>query len=58
MKLWTLNETEDDYMTMQKNYQDATVIIEDQKKEMQMMFRDNEDVKNRNSQLEDEIKDT
>ena len=34
MKLGTLNEAEDDYMAMQKNYQEATGILEDQKKEM------------------------
>lgn len=58
MKLGTLNEAEDDYMVIQKNYQEATMIIDDQKKEIQQMFRENEEVKIRNSQLEEEVKDS
>ncbi len=56
-KLITLDETQEDFQALQKNYGEAVQIIDDQKRELQALVRDNEDYRNRNGQLEDEVKD-
>ena len=42
---------------LQKNYGEAVQIIDDQKKELQMLVRETEELRNRNSSVEDELKD-
>lgn len=56
-KLAALSETEDDFSALQKNYNEAVGIIEDQKKELQQALREIEDQRTRNGQLEEEVKD-
>ena len=56
-KLGTLHETEDDFSALQKNYNEAIGIIEDQKRELQNTMREIDDLRTRNGQLEEEVKD-
>lgn len=42
---------------LQKNYGEAVQIIDDQKKELHMLVRETEELRNRNSSVEDELKD-
>ena len=42
---------------LQKNYGEAVQIIDDQKKELHMLVRKTEELRNRNSSVEDELKD-
>ncbi len=46
-KLAALSETEDDFTALQKNYNEAVGIIEDQKKELQQALREIEDQRTR-----------
>ena len=52
-----MHETEDDFSALQKNYNEAVGIIEDQKRELQGALREIDDLRTRNGQLEDEVKD-
>eukprot|EP00347_Sterkiella_histriomuscorum_P008368 403345367 len=56
-KLGTLHETEDDFSALQKNYNEAVGIIEDQKRELQSALHQIDDLRVRNGTLEDEVKD-
>ena len=42
---------------LQKNYEEAIQIIDDQKRELQQFFREQEDMRLRNNSLEEELKD-
>ena len=42
---------------LQKNYGEAVQIIDDQKKELHMLVRETEELRNSNSSVEDELKD-
>ena len=42
---------------LQKNYGEAVQIIDDQKKELHMLVRETEELRNSNSSVEEELKD-
>ena len=46
-----------DFQSLQKSYKEAIQIIEDQKRELQSIVADHEDLKSRNGQVEDELGD-
>lgn len=56
-RLIDLDETQEDFQSLQKSYNEAIQIIEDQKRELQSIVADHEDLKSRNGQVEDELGD-
>lgn len=56
-KLIDLDETQEDLQSLQKSYNEAIQIIEDQKQQLQSIVADHEDLKSRNGQVEDELGD-
>ena len=53
----SFDEMHEEYSNLQKNYNEAIQIIDEQKRENEHVGRDNEDYKQRSNQLEDELKD-
>ena len=56
-RLIDLDETQEDFQSLQKSYNEAIQIFEDQKRELQSIVADHEDLKSRNGQVEDELGD-
>ena len=56
-KMLSFDELQEECMNLQKNYNEAIQIIDEQKRENEHVGRDNEDNKQRSNQLEDELKD-
>ena len=56
-RLIDLDETQEDFQSLQKSYNEAIQIIEDQKRELQSIVADHEDLKSRNGHVEDELGD-
>ncbi len=57
LKMQSIDETLEDFGILQKNYNEAVQIIEDQKREMHLVLRENDELKQRNAHLEEEVKD-